>query len=102
MAEDYRLSFSPVLIEDLRAVFGGDRAHRPLPSLEQGGQSPIGSSLRVPAPVRVTGGLSFDIALRSPPCENAPSRYLVDTALFRSRRCVDSPGGRVNDLEEHR
>ena len=34
--------------------------------------------------------------------ERLPSRYLVVTALFRSRRCVDSPGGRVNDLEEDR
>jgi hypothetical protein len=34
--------------------------------------------------------------------ERLPSRYLVDTVLFRSRRCVDSPGGRVNGLEEDR
>ena len=34
--------------------------------------------------------------------EGLASRYLVDTALFRSRRCVDSPGGRVNALEEDR
>ena len=34
--------------------------------------------------------------------ERLPSRYLVDTALFRSHGCVDSPGGRVNDLEEDR